>query len=87
MKTFLRILQFARPVEKYAIPYFFCVVLHAVFNTMNFAKIRGCSLDRESPNYVLRVLVEEHQDYIQAIEQKKPDITLKNMSRYFGGLD
>ena len=37
MKTFLRILQFARPVEKYAIPYFFCVVLHAVFNTMNFA--------------------------------------------------
>ena len=57
------------------------------FNTMNFAKIRGCSLDRESPNYVLRVLVEEHQDYIQAIEQKKPDITLKNMSRYFGGLE
>ena len=37
MKTFLRILQFARPVEKYAIPYFFCVVLHALFNTMNFA--------------------------------------------------
>ena len=39
MKTFFRIFTFARPVEKYAIPYFFCVVLHAVFNTLTFTLI------------------------------------------------
>lgn len=54
------------------------------FNTMNFARIRGCSLDHEAPNYVLRVLTEEHQDYIHAIEQQQPQIALKNMPRYFG---
>lgn len=39
MKTFLRIFHYARPVEKYAIPYFFCVVLHAIFNTLTFTLI------------------------------------------------
>lgn len=39
MKTFLRIFKFAHPVEKYAIPYFFCVILHAVFNTFTFTLI------------------------------------------------
>lgn len=39
MKTFFRIFTFARPVEKYAIPYLFCVVLHAAFNTLTFTLI------------------------------------------------
>ncbi|MFI3262756.1 MAG: ABC transporter transmembrane domain-containing protein [Rikenellaceae bacterium] len=39
MKTFLRIFHYARPVEKYAIPYFFCVILHAIFNTLTFSLI------------------------------------------------
>lgn len=54
------------------------------FNTLNFAKIRGCSLNPEAPNYVLRVLALDHQDYIDALEQQNPDIALKNMSYYFG---
>lgn len=39
MKTFFRIFDFARPVGAYAVPYFFCVVLHAVFNTLTFTLI------------------------------------------------
>jgi len=39
MKTFLRIFRFASPVGVYAVPYFFCVVLHAVFNTLTFTLI------------------------------------------------
>ncbi|MFI3267584.1 MAG: ABC transporter ATP-binding protein [Rikenellaceae bacterium] len=39
MKTLLRIFHYARPVEKYAIPYFICVILHAIFNTLTFSLI------------------------------------------------
>ena len=38
-KTYLRLLGFARPIKKYAIPYFFYAVLHAIFNTFNYAMI------------------------------------------------
>ncbi len=39
MKTFWRILGFAKPIEKYAIPYFFYTLFHAVFNMFNFVLI------------------------------------------------
>lgn len=39
MKLFLRILQYAKPIEKYAIPYFFFVLIYAVFNMFNFVLI------------------------------------------------
>lgn len=39
MKTYFRILKFGRPFGKYAIPYFVCILLHAIFNTMTFAMI------------------------------------------------
>lgn len=39
MNTFFRIFHYSRPVEKYAIPYFFCVILHAIFNTLTFTLI------------------------------------------------
>ncbi len=38
-KTYLRLLGFARPLSKYAVPYFFYAVLHAIFNTFNYALI------------------------------------------------
>lgn len=37
MHTYFRLLGFAKPVEKYAIPYFFLTVLATVFNTLNLA--------------------------------------------------
>ena len=39
MKTYLRLLGFAKPLEKYAIPYFFYTLFYAVFNLMNFMLI------------------------------------------------
>ena len=39
MKTYTRLLGFARPLSRYTVPYFFYSVLHAVFNTFNYAMI------------------------------------------------
>ena len=39
IKTYLRLLNFARPLSKYTIPYFIFAALHAVFNTFNYAMI------------------------------------------------
>jgi len=39
MKTYLRLLGFAQPIGKYAVPYFLFSVFYAVFNTFNFVMI------------------------------------------------
>jgi subfamily B ATP-binding cassette protein MsbA len=39
MNTYWKLLRFARPIEKYAIPYFFYTLLYAVFNVMNFVLV------------------------------------------------
>ncbi|MFI3266260.1 MAG: ABC transporter ATP-binding protein [Rikenellaceae bacterium] len=39
MKIYWRLFSFARPIRRYAIPYFFCVLFHAIFNTFNFVMI------------------------------------------------
>ncbi|MBR2352234.1 MAG: ABC transporter ATP-binding protein [Alistipes sp.] len=38
-KTYLRLLGFAQPISRYAVPYFFYAALHALFNTFNYAMI------------------------------------------------
>ena len=38
-KIYLRLLGFAKPISKYAVPYFFFTALHALFNTFNYAMI------------------------------------------------
>ncbi len=38
-KTYMRLLAFARPIQKYAVPYFFCSLLYALFNTMLYPLI------------------------------------------------
>lgn len=37
MKTYFRLLSFAKPIEKYAIPYIFCTILTVFFSTLNLA--------------------------------------------------
>lgn len=37
MKTYFRLLSFAKPIEKFAIPYLFATLLAIFFNTFNFA--------------------------------------------------
>lgn len=41
-------------------------------------------MDSSEPNYVLRVLTDDHRDYIDALEQQQPDIVTRNMPHYFG---
>src|SRR5690349_13424318 len=36
MKTYFRLLSFAKPIEKYAIPYVIATILATFFNTFNF---------------------------------------------------
>lgn len=36
MKTYFRLLSFARPIEKFAIPYIIATILSILFNTLNF---------------------------------------------------
>lgn len=38
-KTYMRLIGFARPVKKYAIPYFFYSLLYALFNSLTFLLI------------------------------------------------
>lgn len=38
-KTYLRLLNFAKPLSRYTVPYFIFAALHAVFNTFNYAMI------------------------------------------------
>ena len=38
-KTYIRLLGFAKPISRYAVPYFFFAALHALFNTFNYAMI------------------------------------------------
>lgn len=38
-KTYIRLLGFAKPIERYAVPYFFFAALHAIFNTLTYALI------------------------------------------------
>ncbi|HEY9262060.1 ABC transporter ATP-binding protein [Chitinophaga sp.] len=37
MKTYFRLLSFAKPINKFAIPYFFCTILSVIFSTLNLA--------------------------------------------------
>lgn len=37
MKTYFRLLSFAKPIEKYAIPYVICTIITVIFGTLNLA--------------------------------------------------
>lgn len=37
MKTYFRLLSFAKPIEKYAIPYIICTLVTVIFSTLNLA--------------------------------------------------
>ena len=37
MKTYFRLLSYAKPIEKYAIPYVLCTLLMVIFSTLNLA--------------------------------------------------
>ena len=60
MKTFRRLFSFAKPIEKYAIPYFIYTLLYSVFNAFNFVLIAPIinSLFADGPRTVVRTMPE-----------------------------
>ncbi|MEG2612070.1 MAG: ABC transporter ATP-binding protein [Alistipes sp.] len=51
-KTYMRLLGFAKPIEKYAIPYFFYSVLYAIFNTFTYVAAIPILQTMFDPNFV-----------------------------------
>ncbi len=75
MNTYFRLLSFAKPIEKYAIPYLIFTVLAVIFNTMNLALLapllntlfkEGASAPIEQPESWTNVL-DQFNYYIQQI--------------------
>ena len=58
MKTYWRLLGFAKPIEKYAIPYFFCTLLYAFFNVCTFTLIMPIVNSLFSPDGALQAVTE-----------------------------
>ncbi len=57
-KTYLRLLGFARPIEKYAIPYFFYSLFYAVFNSLTFVLIVPIMNTMFDPDYTFERVTE-----------------------------
>ncbi len=71
-KTYMRLLGFAKPIEKYAIPYFFYSLLYAVFNSLVFvliAPILNTMFDADFVPERIEVLppVEINQEYLSTL--------------------
>jgi len=56
VKTFWRLFSFAKPIEKYAIPYFIYTLIYSVFNAFNFVLIAPIinALFTDAPRVVVR---------------------------------
>lgn len=72
MKTYWRLLGFARPIEKYAIPYFFYTLLYAIFNAFTFTLIMPVVNALFSPDSMLEQVTQVPQfemsmDYMTAM--------------------
>ena len=55
-KTYLRLLGFARPIGRYAVPYFFYSLLYAFFNSCTFLLIIPILNTMFKPDYAFRVV-------------------------------
>ena len=56
MKTYFRLLSFAKPIEKFAIPYFIYTVFSILFNTLNFGlliPLLSTLFDKDSAHMVV----------------------------------
>ena len=50
-KTYLRLLGFARPIQRYAVPYFFYSLFYAIFNSLTFVLIVPIMNTMFDPDY------------------------------------
>ena len=71
-KTYMRLLGFARPIKKYAIPYFFFSLLYALFNSLTFMLIIPILNTMFDANYSFEYVeklppLELNQDYLATL--------------------
>ena len=74
MKTYWRLLGFAKPIEKYAIPYFFCTLLYAFFNVCTFTLIMPIVNSLFSPDGALHAVTE------------MPAFSIRHLTEYLNAL-
>lgn len=55
-KTYLRLLGFARPIGRYAVPYFFYSLLYALFNSCTFLLIIPILNTMFRPDFTFRTV-------------------------------
>src|SRR3546814_10855410 len=77
MKTYFRLLSYAKPIEKFAIPYMLCMVLGVFFNTLNLALLiplldtlfndNGTRELVAKPDSWLDIRSEEHTSELQSL--------------------
>jgi subfamily B ATP-binding cassette protein MsbA len=73
MKTYFRLLSFAKPIEKFAIPYIICTLFAVIFNTLNLALLAPLLQTLFSP---------DSKEKVAAILQAGPPSPI-NLSAYF----
>lgn len=73
MKTYFRLLTFAKPIEKFAIPYIICTIFAVIFNTLNLALLAPLLQTLFSP---------DSKEKVAAILHAGPPSPL-NLSAYF----
>lgn len=56
-------------------------------NTMYYAEMKEASMDKAQDDYVLKILVSEHMDFIEALEQRDPRRVTDRMKDYFSYYD
>ena len=56
LKTYLRLLGFAKPIGRYAVPYFFYSLLYALFNSCTFLLIIPILNTMFKPDYAFEVV-------------------------------
>ncbi len=52
-------------------------------NTERFARVKNASMNIEDENYVLKVLVKEHMDFIDALTKRDPSLAADKLNDYF----
>ena len=59
-------------------------------NNSLYGRVRNASPDKDSPNYVYKLLAQDHEKYIVSLEKKDPSIAIDDLKRYlerYKGMD
>lgn len=73
MKTYFRLISFAKPIEKYAIPYLLCTVIMVVFSTLNLALLAP----------LLHTLFNSQDAVVEVVEKPTGTFDLMGYFNYF----